>query len=194
MKRWLWMLLRACLFLAGLCVAFWIFMPWREVGAAALTLASQRMEQRGMKLSFSGVEGEDGGFSVNGLALGGFMNFACDSVTLRPQLAASLLSLAPVCEVAFRGGSLTVGQAMNFGNGGFLLTASPNEILLERLRTNGDFAVQGYLTVDPARMRIGRAEAALRFPSSFEGNMETLKGFLPLVREGNGNWFLRRGR
>ena len=40
-------------------------------------------------------------------------------------------------------------------------------------------------------MKISRAEAAISVPQSFEGNMETLQGFLPLVREGGG-WVLRR--
>ena len=194
MRRWFGFLFRTLLFLAGFGAALWTFMPWREVGAAALALASERVERSGMRLSFSDVEPAEGGFSVNGLSLGGFMTLSCGAVTLRPQLMASLLNLAPVCEVTFRGGVMTMGQPLDFGDGGFLLTASPNEILLERLRANGDFSIQGFLTVDPARMKIGRAEAALRIPSSFEGNMETLRGFLPLVREGNGNWFLRRGR
>ena len=41
-------------------------------------------------------------------------------------------------------------------------------------------------------MRIGRAEAELVVPAAFEENMETLRNFLPLVKEGDGRWFLRR--
>ena len=81
---------------------------------------------------------------------------------------------------------------MNFGNGGFLLTASTHEVLLERLWTDGDFALRGFLSVDLDKMRLGRSEASLKIPASFEENMKTLQNFLPLVREGNGNWFLRR--
>ena len=85
-----------------------------------------------------------------------------------------------------------MGQKMDLGDGGFLLTASPSEVLLEGLHSDGDFSLDGFLTIDPVRMKIGRAETAVRVPASFEENMNTLKSFLPLVREGNGNWFLRR--
>ena len=81
---------------------------------------------------------------------------------------------------------------MAFGDGGFVVTASPSEVLFERLRSDGDFRVRGFLTIDPGRMRIGRAEAELAVPAAFEENMETLRNFLPLVKEGDGRWFLRR--
>ncbi|MCR5346498.1 MAG: hypothetical protein K6E38_01875 [Fretibacterium sp.] len=192
MKRMFLFLLRTVLLLVGFCAALWIFLPWREVGTAAVSLGSSILEKQGIRLSCPDVEGVEGGFTMNSLSVGGFVNFSFASVTLRPQLLTSLMSLAPVCEVAFRGGSMTMGQKMNLGDGGFLLTVSPGEVLLEGLHADGDFAMDGFLTIDPARMKIGRAETAVRVPPSFEENMNTLKNFLPLVREGNGNWFLRR--
>ena len=196
MKKAFFLLGRMLLFMGGFCAALWFFMPWREVGASALSLASKRLEQRGMRLVWSDVEAvETGqGFTVRGLSLGGFMTLTFDSLTLRPQLLPSIMALAPVCDVAFRGGAMTMGQPMDFGGGGFLVTAGSSEVLLERLRADGDFGLQGFLSIDPARMKINRAEAALKIPPSFEGNMDSLRGFLPLVKEGNGSWFLRRGR
>ncbi|MBR1673033.1 MAG: hypothetical protein IJ702_08900, partial [Fretibacterium sp.] len=185
------LLLKTALLIAGFCAALWVFMPWREAGMAALSLGASGLEGKGMRLDFSDVEGEEGGFTVNGLSVGGFVNFSFASLTLRPQLLASLMSLAPVCEMEFRGGSMMMGQKMNLGDGGFLLTAAPSEVLLEGLHADGDFVLEGFLTIDPARMKIGRAEAEMKVPASFEGNMDTLKNFLPLVKEGN-RWFLRR--
>ena len=72
-----------------------------------------------------------------------------------------------------------------------MLTAGRREILLEQLRTNGDFAINGYLTIDPARARIGRADAQLNFPKEFADNLNLVKNFLPLVQEGE-RWYLRR--
>ncbi|MBQ9528694.1 MAG: hypothetical protein IJR68_13935 [Fretibacterium sp.] len=192
MKRTFLFILRTFLLLVGFCAALWIFLPWREVGTAAVSLGSSVLEGKGIRLACSDVEGVEGGFTMNGLSVGGFVNLSFSSVTLRPQLLASLMSLAPVCEVAFQGGTMTMGQKMDLGGGSFLLTASPNEVLLEGLHSDGDFSLDGFLTIDPARMKIGRAETAVRVPSSFEENMNTLKSFLPLVKEGNGSWFLRR--
>ncbi|MBQ9566288.1 MAG: hypothetical protein IJU98_11945 [Synergistaceae bacterium] len=180
------------LFLTAFGVSLWFFLPWREVGTAALSLGASELEKRGMRLSFSGVSDAEGGFTARDLSLGGFLTLSFQSLTLRPQLLASLMNLAPVCEVEFQGGSVTMGQPMSFGSGGFLLTATPHEVLLERLRADGEFSLMGFVAIDLDKMRIGRAEAALKAPSSFEENMGTLQNFLPLVREGNGNWFLRR--
>lgn len=186
--------LKALILLAGFLTALWLFMPWREVGAFAMSLAASRMERQGMTLTYRGVEAAQGGFTVRDISLSGFTRFSCESLTLRPELLASLAVLAPVCEVAFTDGRLTMGQPMAFGDGGFVVTASPREVLFEKLRTNGDFRVRGFMTIDPERMKIGRAEAELIVPDSFEENMQTLENFLPLVKEGDGRWFLRRSR
>ncbi|WP_299302070.1 hypothetical protein [uncultured Fretibacterium sp.] len=186
--------LRALILLAGFLAALWAFMPWREVGSFAMALAASRMERQGMTLTYSGVEDVRGGFSVRDVTLSGFTRFSCASMTLRPDLLASLALLAPVCEVAFSRGSLTMGQPMAFGDGRFLLTASPTEVSFEELRTDGDFRIRGFLTLDLGRMKIGRAEAELLVPEAFEENMETLRNFLPLEKEGDGRWFLRRSR
>ena len=71
------------------------------------------------------------------------------------------------------------------------MTAGRNEILLEDLKTNGDFAINGFLTINPATMRIGRTEARLNFPEDFERNIQAVRNFLPIVQEG-GHWYLRR--
>ena len=183
---------KTLLLLVGFLTALWTFMPWREVGAFAMSLAASRMERQGMKLAYSNVEPAEGGFIVRDVALSGFTRFTCESLTFRPAFWASMAVLAPVCEVAFTGGTVTMGAPMAFGDGGVVVTASPKEVLLEGLRTDGDFRVQGYLTVDPGRMKIGRAEAELAVPPAFEENLETLVNFLPLVKEPDGRWFLRR--
>ncbi|MBQ3377888.1 MAG: hypothetical protein IJG62_06415 [Synergistaceae bacterium] len=188
------LILKLLLLIIGFCIAFWMFLPWREVGGAALSLARHVLEQKGLRLNFAGVRSQNGeqGFIIDGLEIAGFTNFSFDSLTIRPQILASLMNFAPVCDIRFRGGSMTMGQKINFGDGSLLLTASPNNILIENLRTNGDFAVNGFLAVNPAQSRISRAEASLQVPAEFESNMQTLKNFLPLVQDKNGNWFLRR--
>ena len=187
------LILKLLLLIIGFCAALWIFLPWREVGGAALSLARPALEQRGLRLNFAGVRSQSGerGFIIDGLEIAGITNFSFDSLTIRPEFLASLMNFAPVCDIRFRGGSMTMGQKIDFGDGSLLLTASPNNILIENLRTNGDFAVNGFIEINPAQTRISRAEASLRVPPEFENNMQTLQNFLPLVREGS-NWFLRR--
>lgn len=191
MKRLIITTVKILLLLTGFLYALWVFMPYREMGKLAMSVAHSQLEKRGMRLAYSDVTGAEGGFTVNNLALNGAVNLSFSSITIRPRILSSILSLGLVCNISFKGLNIQVGQVMNFGDGGFLLTAGLGGILLEQLRTNGDFALNGYLSLDMAKMRIARAEARLNVPEEFERNLEAMKNFLPLVKEG-GRWYLRR--
>ena len=191
MKKSLLNIIKILLLLAAFIYALWIFLPYREVGKFAMSLAHKQLNARGMRLNWSDVSGESDGFTVSNLALNGTVNLSLSSITIRPRILASILSLAAVCDISFKGGNLRLGAIYNFGDGRFLLTAGRNEILLEQLRTNGDFAINGYITFSPANMRIGRANAQLNVPDEFANNLNMLRNFLPLVQEG-GRWYLRR--
>jgi len=179
------------LFITAFFFAVYIFLPWASLGNFAMSAARSRLERQGMRLTYTDVAGEEGGFTVNNLMLNGAANISVSSITIKPQLLASVLSLAPVCEINFTGTAVRLGQVLNFGDGGFLLTAGREEILLENLRTNGEFALNGFLTVNLATMKLGRSEARLDVPESFAQNMAMLQNFLPLTREGD-RWHLRR--
>ena len=190
MKKLITHTIRIILFTVGLIAALYIFMPWREAGRFAVYIAHNRLQRMGMRLNYSDVVGTEGGFTVNNLTLSGMANVSLSSVTVKPDIASSLLSIAPVCDITFMGASVRLGQVMYFGDGGLLLTAG-REIILEDLRTNGDFSLNGYITVDPSSMKIGRANARLDVPEAFSSNMGMLRNFLPLVQEGD-TWYLRR--
>ena len=85
-----------------------------------------------------------------------------------------------------------MAHPIRFGNGRFTAALAPREIFLNALRTDGDIAANGFITVDLEQMRIKRAEAAVQVAEAVEPNLESLANFLPLVREGPGRWFLRR--
>ena len=191
MKRSFINIIKILLLLLGFGFAVWSFLPYREIGKFAMNIAHSQLSSKGMRMSYSDVSGENNGFTVHNLALNGMANVTFSSVTLRPRYLASILSFAPVCDISFRGGNIQLGQVMNFGDGGVLLTAGRNEMLLENLRTNGDFAINGYMTIDLAGMKIGRAEARLNVPDNFSQNLGLLQNFLPLVQEGD-RWYLRR--
>ena len=191
MKRPLTNFIKILLFVVGFFFALYFFMEWRELGKFSVSLASSQLERRGMRLNYSDVLSEEGGFTVNNLTLNGFTNISFSSITIKPKFIASILSLGAVCDISFKGGNVRLGQNMNFGDGSFLLTAGRNQILLENLRTNGDFSINGYITFDPATMKIGNSEARFDVPEEFSRNMDTLRNFIPLTQEG-GKWFLRR--
>lgn len=191
MKRILITTTKIILFTLGMVSAFWIFFAWGEVGKFGMSVAYSQLNRMGMRMSYSDVSGEDDGFTVNNMKLSGITDISLSSITIKPRFAASVLSLAPVCDIAFKGANVRLGQTMNIGDGGFLLTLGRNEILLENLHTNGEFSLNGYMTVDRSNMKIGRAEARIEVPESFTQNMNMIKNFLPIVQEGD-RWYLRR--
>ena len=191
MKKSLIYLTKILLFIAAFCYAMYIFLPWDSLGRFAMSMAHNRLERQGMRLNYTDVNAEDGGFTVNNLTLNGAVSIALNSITIKPQLLASVLSLAPVCEINFTGAGVRFGQVLNFGDGGFLLTAGREIILLENLKTNGDFALNGFLSFNLSTMKLGRSEARLDVPESFNQNMPMLQSFLPITQEGD-RWHLRR--
>ena len=69
--------------------------------------------------------------------------------------------------------------------------ASPSEIELEDMRTNGDLSLNGSLSVNPSTQKIVHASARVNVPEALAQHMNMLRSFLPLVQEG-GRWYLRR--
>ena len=162
------------IFIAGMTVSAAIYFPLTEAGRYALSFGHRMLEGMGMNVRLTGMT-----------------EITFTSLTLKPEVMTSILTLSPVCNVEFKGCNIRFGQSLNVGDGSLMLTAGRDEILLENLRTNGEFSINGWLTLDRASNKIGRAEALLTVPESFEGNMDMLKNFLPLVKEG-GRWYLRR--
>lgn len=183
--------IKILLFIIAFFCSLYYFLEWGALGKFIMSMAHGRLERAGMRMSYSDVTGEQDGFTINNLTLNGMANVSLASITIRPQIISSFASLAPVCEINFTGANVRLGQNINLGDGGFLMTAGRGEVLLENLRTNGDFSLNGYLTVNTATMKLGRTEARLNVPDSFAQNMNMLKGFLPLVQDGD-RWYLRR--
>ena len=196
MKRTLKITARVLIFLIGFIFAVYYFMDWRSLGKFAVSMAHSQLERNGMHMEYSDVSGEEDGFTVHNLMLSSMANISFSSVTIRPRIIPSILSVALVCDINFRNCNVRLGMTANFGDGRVLLTAGRNEILLENVRTNGDFSLNGYMSLDTVRMRPGRADARLDVPESFAGNMGIVQdlmrrmNFPPLVQEGD-RWYIR---
>ncbi len=192
MKKIISLFLKSLLLITAFFSAVWFFVPWRQVGETILTVASEQLQKSGMKISYSGVEAVDGGFKVNDITLSGLLRFSFQSVTLKPDLLSSAMTFAMVSSVSFSDGKMMMGQLVDIGSGGVLVIATPKSVLLEKLNSDGDFSINGYVAINPAQMRISRAEALVKVPEALKENMTSLQMLLPLVQEGDGRWFLRR--
>ena len=175
----------------GFTIALYYFTDWRSIGKFAVSMAHSRLERIGMRMGYTDVSGEEDGFTTGNLTLNGVANISFGSITVRPRILSSILSMGAVCDITFRDCSVRLGQSMNFGDGRFLLTAARNEILFENLSTNGEFSLNGYLSINTSNMKLGKADARIDIPESFADNMGMIQNFMPLVREGD-KWYLRR--
>ncbi len=192
MKKYIFNIIKVLIFILGFSVAFYYFLPWREIGKFSMSIAHSQLEKSGVRTSWSDIVGEDNGFTVNNFSVNGMVNISFESLTIRPRFLSSLLSLAGVFDIRFRGVGIMVGQNFNLGDGSVLLSASPGEIFLENLRTRGgEISISGELVLNTSEMKISRANAALAVPNSLENSLDLLKNFLPLINEG-GRWYLRR--
>lgn len=191
MKRTLTITARVLIFLIGFIFAVYYFTDWGIIGKFAVSTAHSQLERLGFRMEYSDVTGEKDGFTINNLRLNGAANISFGSITISPRIISCILSMSAVCDINFRNLNIRLGQGMNFGDGGVLLTAGRNEILLENLRTNGEFSLNGYMSINTDNMRIQKSDTRIDIPESFADNMGMLQNFLPLVHEGN-RWYIRR--
>ncbi|MDR3265025.1 MAG: hypothetical protein LBT15_03340 [Synergistaceae bacterium] len=202
-------LLKGLVFVIGVLIAAWVFMPWKQVGEAALLMAARRLAPPA-SISCSSVENAPGGFVVHDLdargLVNGLVNVSCKSLTIVPDLVASLFNLAPTCDIAFTGNALGEIPVTPFkkisgitlGDGRFTISGGAKEILLEGVQSNGELAMAGALTLAPnAGQLIGWADVMINVKlEAFEKDLPDLQAVLglPLQREGPGRWMLRRAR
>ncbi|MDR3231478.1 MAG: hypothetical protein LBT65_08555 [Synergistaceae bacterium] len=202
-------LLKGLVFAIGVLTAAWIFMPWKQVGEAALLMATRRLAAPA-SIGCSSVESAPGGFVIHDLDVRGLMsgliNVSCKSLTIAPNPVASLFNMAPTCDVAFTGNAL--GEILvtpirkisgiTLGDGRFTVSGSAREILLEGVQSNGELAMAGALAITPRATRlIDWADVVMNVKlEAFEKDLPELQAVLglPLQQEGPGRWVLRRSR
>ena len=193
MKRITLVTLKVLLFAVCFAAAFWHFLSWQAMGNFLVSGASSYASRNGMRLNFSTVSSnaDNSGFTIHNFSVNGAVNFTFASLTITPRIAASVLNLALVADLSFTDANARFGQALNLGSGRMTVFVRPGMIHAENIRTNGDFSVNGTITVDTNAARISRASARLNMPPDWEDNISLLRNFLPIEHDGQ-NWYLRR--
>ena len=184
-------LLKVLIFLAALIVGTIIYFPNEEAGRLLMSVAANQLNSRGVRLEYTDVKGIDGGISVSNLKVAGGVNINFREAEFVPLWLGSILGLAPQCRVNFKGCSVQMGTTFTLGDGRVTISATPSEIELEDMRTNGELSLSGSLSVNPSTQKIVHANARLTVPEELAPHMNMLRSFLPLVQDG-GRWYLRR--
>ena len=191
---------KALLFVAGLLVGGWFFMPWKQVGEAVLLSAANRLPGPG-GMAYSTVRSARGSFVVDNLEvknLMGMLDLSFNTLTVEPDAVASLLSMSPTCRVAFTG-AVVGGRipGVTPGNGRVVVSFNAQGVFLDSLRSDGELSVGGSLLVNPSAGKVAWADVVMDVRSeAFEEALPVIASFtgLPLHRERPGRWTLRRPR
>ena len=199
--------LKALLFLVGLFLTGWFFMPWKQMGEAVLLSASRHLPASA-SFAYSTVENTRNGFVVNNLELRNLMGMVdvyFSTLTIVPDIVTSFFGMAPTSQVLFTGaiiGDIAVTPLRKIpgvapGNGRVVVSVNNQGIFLDNMRSDGELSASGSLLADPSAMKILWADMVMDVKSeAFEENLAIIGAVsgLPLHREGQGRWSLRRAR
>jgi hypothetical protein len=134
----------------------------------------------------------------------GMVDVSFGTLTIVPDLTASLLRMAPTCRISFTGNA--VGEiavmplkkipGVALGNGSLTVSLSDQKIFLEDMRSDGEISMRGSLLLSLSAERLIRwADVTLDVKSeAFEKELPSLQMSLglPVEQDAPGHWFLRR--
>jgi hypothetical protein len=201
------LILKTLLFLLGILVSVWVFMPWKQVGEILLLEAGRQLKTPA-SLTWAAVGNAPGGFVVEDLKarkLMGMVDVSFGTLTIIPELMASLLAMSPTCRISFTDNAVSEiavtplkkipGVVLN--NGHVTVSLNNREILLDEVRSDGEISMRGSLLLSLSAERLIRwADVTLDVKSEpFEQELPSLQMSLglPLEQDSPGHWFLRRG-
>ena len=197
--------LKALLLVVGLLAAGWLFIPWQQAGETIMLSASSRLQEPA-SLAYSTVRSAKRGFVVNNLDVKnimGLLNVSFSSVTIIPDVAATILGMTPTCRISFTGAvigdiAITPKNTMpgaTLGNGRLGISISKQGIFIDGLRSDGELSMSGSILINPLEKKIVWGDVAIDVKSEgFEKNLTMVGSVfsLPLQQDGPGRWSIRR--
>lgn len=185
------------IFLVGAVLALWFFMPWGRIGEYVLLSAEKEASVKGFTVQHSSVTGSWRGPAIDvkelvaRMALGGG---AFKTLSVSPSIVASAARFSPVISVSFTGGEVFLpgGLVASLGSGSLELSISNGMVLVEKIKSDGELLLDGFMAIDLANAKIDHSDLNIKFPENLKTAFSSMKNFLPLVEEANGTWKLKR--
>ncbi|MDR3353660.1 MAG: hypothetical protein LBO21_01325 [Synergistaceae bacterium] len=179
-KRILWFVIAAALFLASFTVTAWFLGPWESAGIYALDTIRLRAAQNGIFMTYQGIE-KSGGltptFSVNSLdAENRFAKLSLSGVSIKLLPWSSLLARGGSCFVEFGGGEIDtiVGKKLNIDGGRVRLTASGSLLTSSNVRIGGDINVTGGVVYDMSTRSVMGSSLLLKVPEDIDSALNLM--------------------
>jgi hypothetical protein len=192
-------LIKAFIFIIGVLVSLWIFMPWGEIGEYAVLSAERAAVSRGFTARHTSVSGTWNGpvIKINNfvarMAMGGG---EFETLSVSPSIMKSLFQFSPVVSVSFTGGKLFLpgGKDAEMGTGKVEISLKNGILLLKDLSSTGELAFDGYVAYDINGGRVDNADLAIKSPESVEQALNLARTMMnnDLNEESKGLWRLKR--
>jgi len=189
--------MKTFVFIVGLTVSLWIFMPWGKIGEYAVLSAEKIASSRGLNTRHTSVSGSWKGPTINindfiaKIALGGG---EFKVLSLSPSFMQSIIQFSPVVSVSFTGAKLSLPGVNDVGidSGKVDLSLKNGILLLKNLRSTGELSFEGFVAIDISGAKIDTADLMIKPPQKIESSLNLMKNMLPLTQESPGQWRLKR--
>jgi len=193
-------LMKAFIFIVGLLVSLWVFMPWGKIGEYAVLSAERIATSRGIvNARHTSVSGSWRGPTIrindftarNALGGGEFK-----VLSLSPSFMQSIIQFSPVVSVSFTGAKLLLpgGNETGMDSGKVDLSLKKGILLLKNLKSTGELSFEGFVAIDTNGNKIETADLMIKPPQKIEPALNLMKTMLPLTQESTGQWRLKRDK
>ncbi|SMG21364.1 type II secretion system protein GspN [Dethiosulfovibrio salsuginis] len=194
MKRIKYFLFPSLALIVGLVVGIRVFFPWEDVTELVFLKATSSLP--------AGVTAEAKDFSVDGfipaptvraLDINVLMgSIRITSLKITPMLTNSIKNFAPTVFVDIDRATMDMGGSLASFTGGMVVCLRPKAVSVSDVDIKGDLMAQGNMDFSLTTSKISQADMVLKTPEEMSGALSALSAMLPLKRESDGLWKLKR--
>ncbi len=178
----------------GLLVGARAFLPWEEITELAfLSLSSRAPSSVTLRSDEFFVQGLIPSPGVKDFEVKSFMGAVkIGALSVTPVVIGSLTRLAPTVKVEMKRSVATVGGGAISFDGEMLLSLRSGTLSVEDIDITGGLVAKGYLEISLETLKIIKADMMLKGPNELEGVFSAASAMMPLKRESDGVWSLKR--
>nr|WP_321499736.1 type II secretion system protein GspN [uncultured Dethiosulfovibrio sp.] len=194
MKRITSFLFPSLALIVGLVVGIRVFSPWEDMTELVFLKATSSLPA-GMTAEAKGfsVDGFIPAPTVRGLDINVLMgSVRMTSLKITPMLTNSIKNFAPTVYVDIDRATMDMGGSLASFTGGMVVCLRPKVVSVSDVDIKGDLMAQGNMAFSLATSKISQADMVLKTPEEMSGVLSALSAMLPLKRESDGLWKLKR--
>ena len=174
-------------------------MPWGKIGEYAVLSAERMASSKGFNTQHSSVSGSWRGPTIEINDFSSKMAFGggeFKTLSFSPSFMQSVVQISPVISVSFTGGKLFLpgGSDAEIGSGNFEISFKNGILSIKNIKNTGELLLDGNIAIDAGEAKIDNADMLIKPPGKIESSLNSMRVMLPLTRESNGQWKLKRDK